>query len=357
MGSDADVYETAIARTGVFTDRSGARVELKERDLAEIASTYDPELGHANLILTHDGVLAHGWVDGLRLSDGVLYARLSQISDAIKELTRRGAVKYKSLYFDYNVVPGKKYLKHVAALGVDAPAIPGLGALEFSDAGKCEIIDFNEYKSSDKEEDMADEKTSPHVFEPPSGVQLSGDIVDALRKQGIEVRQPPAAQLSERERSMQEHINSLMAEIQKRDADAKAASALAFEEKKRVQLSECVRAGMITPAAAEKYSKLCVDESTLTAQIELIKENPHSSGFSEHRENVRDYYGDNRDIVAQYPELGAMLSNMPGSFKNMFSIDPDDMAMFKAAKKYVSEHAHEGMTFEKAFAILSGGGI
>jgi len=110
-------------------------VEFTPAMLAEVASTYNPKLHEAPIVIGHPKVddLAYGWIDQVAFADGALVATEKQVDPDFNELRRAGRLKKPSASFytpdaPNNPTPGKWHLRHVGFLGAVPPALKGLNA-------------------------------------------------------------------------------------------------------------------------------------------------------------------------------------------------------------------------------------
>lgn len=130
-----------IFKTGTHTDSQGRTKTWTEEDLERIVESYDPEQREAPLVLGHprDDAPAYGWVEALRRAGQELQARFKQVPEELRKAVEAGRYKYKSiaLYPD-------KSLRHVALLGAEQPAVPGLGSASFQGGESYETIEFQE---------------------------------------------------------------------------------------------------------------------------------------------------------------------------------------------------------------------
>jgi len=136
------VRRLTVLRAGAHTAHSGASVEFDEAAIAGMASTYDPAVHEAPLVVGHPTLdaPAYGWVRSLSADAGVLAAVPDQVAPAFAELVQAGRFKKISAAV---YLPGSRshplgpdaahpYLKHVGFLGATAPAVKGLRAVEFA---------------------------------------------------------------------------------------------------------------------------------------------------------------------------------------------------------------------------------
>ena len=201
-----------IARTGTFTDSAGRPQTFTERDLAAIASAYDPARRDAPLTFGHpasDSAPAFGWAE------------------------------------------------HVALLGAAQPAIDGLKAVEFKDGGDAITVDFA--AASGEGDSMNIEELQRQVG------QLTAQI-ETLRAENAELKKKAESHKQDKEK----------AEAAREDAEKKAGQAhadfAAYREKvegerREARVSELVKAGKVKPA--EKASILDF-AARLAAQTDTV---------------------------------------------------------------------------------------
>lgn len=139
-----------IFKPGKHTAMSGVALSFSESDLIATAKAYDPAKHEAPFTIGHpkDDLPAYAWVGALNYADG-LEAAPQQIDPAFAEMVERGAFKKISASFyapdsPSNPVPGVYYLRHVALLGAQAPAVKGLRNPSFAEAEQG-VIEFAEY--------------------------------------------------------------------------------------------------------------------------------------------------------------------------------------------------------------------
>ena len=128
--------------------------EFSEADLNGMAASYDPALREAPLTVGHpeNNLPAYGWVKGVaRNADGVLVMTPHQVEPQFAEMVQAGRFKKRSASFyppaaANNPTPGKWYLRHVAFLGAQPPAVAGLKDIQFStaDATADGAVSFSE---------------------------------------------------------------------------------------------------------------------------------------------------------------------------------------------------------------------
>jgi len=117
-----------IARTGVWTDMSGATVRIGPEELQAMAGT--PLADAADgvpLVFGHPkvGDPAYGWATALRVQGDRLLARFRAVPEAVAAAVRAGHYRHVS-----PAVTPQWRLVHVGLLGAAAPGIKGLQPLD-----------------------------------------------------------------------------------------------------------------------------------------------------------------------------------------------------------------------------------
>lgn len=128
-----------IFRTGRHISDAGETLVFLASDIVEIANGYAPHLREAPLTVGHpaDNLPAYGWVDSLVASaDGRLLMKAHKVQPAFSEAVRAGRFRKRSASFypprhPNNPTPGRWYLRHVAFLGAQQPAVAGLRDISF----------------------------------------------------------------------------------------------------------------------------------------------------------------------------------------------------------------------------------
>lgn len=140
-----------IFRAGRHMDDSGTAHNFTEAHLAEMASSYSPALREAPLTVGHpkDNLPAYGWVKSVQNTAGVLSINPHQVEPQFAEMVAAGRFKKRSASFyppsaPNNPTPGKWYLRHVAFLGAQPPAVAGLKDIQFSEDDAGGVVCFSE---------------------------------------------------------------------------------------------------------------------------------------------------------------------------------------------------------------------
>ncbi|MGQ0711643.1 MAG: hypothetical protein ACT4NV_18065 [Rhodoferax sp.] len=122
-----------IFRAGQHIDDSGTVHNFSPADVWCMAQSYDPALREAPLTIGHpqDNLPAYGWVKGLGLKGDTLTMDAHQVQPQFAEMVGKKLFKKRSASFyppqhPNNPKPGHWYLRHVAFLGAQPPAIAGL---------------------------------------------------------------------------------------------------------------------------------------------------------------------------------------------------------------------------------------
>lgn len=140
-----------IFRAGRHIDDAGAAHDFSEQDIADIAAGYSPATHEAPLCVGHpkNNLPAYGWVAGLGASAGLLKMDTHQVDAQFSEMVSHGRFKKRSASFYppghvKNPTPGKWYLRHVAFLGAQPPAVTGLKDIQFSEQEDAGAVCFSE---------------------------------------------------------------------------------------------------------------------------------------------------------------------------------------------------------------------
>lgn len=134
--------EQPIFKQGSVTSANGYEHEYTDRELDQLCRNYSLELHKAPVQIGHvDSTSpAFGWIEKLRYDRdrGVVMATVSYIDEAV-EIIRRKLYQFVSATFYPPNSPNHPrsghgfYLKSLALLGAQPPAIKGLPALDFCD--------------------------------------------------------------------------------------------------------------------------------------------------------------------------------------------------------------------------------
>lgn len=139
-----------IFRAGSHTDDTGTVHNFSAADVAAMVACYDPALREAPLTVGHPAhnLPAYGWVKGLAINGaGNLAMDTHQVEPQFAEMVDRKLFKKRSASFyppghAGNPKPGNWYLRHVAFLGAQPPAIAGLA--DFAEDDNSGTVNFSE---------------------------------------------------------------------------------------------------------------------------------------------------------------------------------------------------------------------
>lgn len=142
---------TEIFRSGTHIDDSGASHSFSDADLRDIAAGYDPTRREAPLTVGHPegDKPAYGFVRSLVVAGDRLAMNTADVEPQFAEMVRSRRFPKRSASFyppthPSNPTPGKWYLRHVAFLGAQPPAVAGLRDIaEFADDSDG-VINFSE---------------------------------------------------------------------------------------------------------------------------------------------------------------------------------------------------------------------
>ena len=153
-----------IFRAGRHVDDAGNAHNFSDADIAAIALSYQPALHEAALCVGHprSDLPAYGWVKGLSASGSLLKMDAHQVEPQFAEMVAAGRFKKRSSSFyppasPNNPTPGQWYLRHVAFLGAQPPAVTGLKDIQFAESDVDDAISFSEATITQKESTMDDE--------------------------------------------------------------------------------------------------------------------------------------------------------------------------------------------------------
>lgn len=203
-----------IFRAGRHTDDAGRVHEFSEADLDGMAASYSPQLREAPLCVGHpqDNLPAYGWVKSVgRNTQGVLTISTHSVEPQFAEMVaaRRFPKRSASFYppnSPNNPTPGKWYLRHVAFLGAQPPAIAGLKDIQFAahDEG---VVCFSETttptSTTTKEPTMTEEeiKALQAQLQAEKAARAAAETATAQARKDAEAAQQQAASFAEKARA------------------------------------------------------------------------------------------------------------------------------------------------------------
>lgn len=139
-----------IFRAGRHTDDAGVVHNFSAADVAGMVASYDPALREAPLTVGHPehNLPAYGWVKDLSVNAaGNLVMNAHQVQPQFAEMVDAKLFKKRSASFyppthSNNPKPGHWYLRHVAFLGAQPPAIAGLA--DFTEGDASGTVNFSD---------------------------------------------------------------------------------------------------------------------------------------------------------------------------------------------------------------------
>jgi len=159
-----------IFRAGTHIDDAGTSHSFSEADLAATAKAYDPTIREAPLCVGHpeSDKPAFGFVRALQLNaDGRLAMSTADVHPQFAEMVRERRFPKRSASFyppkhPNNPTPGTWYLRHVAFLGAQPPAVSGLRDIQFGD-DSAGLVNFSEAQPQQEPTMPATKKTAEEL--------------------------------------------------------------------------------------------------------------------------------------------------------------------------------------------------
>lgn len=251
-----------IFRAGTHIDDAGMAHHFSEADLAGMATSYDPALREAPLTVGHpkDNLPAYGWVKAVtRTPDGTLVITPHQVDPQFAEMVRAKRFKKRSASFyspqsPNNPTPGKWYLRHVAFLGAQPPAVAGLKDIQFAEADAVGTVNFSEATHSPHQENPMDKELQAQL---DAANQKAADEQAAREKAEKEAKaaKEQLAQFAEAARQQRHagHVSFAEAEVKSgrllpKDAGAAVAVLDLLADATPVEFAEGDTTRKVTPA-------------------------------------------------------------------------------------------------------------
>lgn len=238
-----------IFRPGRHIDDQGIAHHFSEADVDGMAASYNPALREAPLTVGHpkDNLPAYGWVKAVsRNAAGVLAIAPHNVEPQFAEMVAAKRFPKRSASFyppqaPNNPTPGKWYLRHVAFLGAQPPAIAGLKDIQFSEDDAGGAVSFSEIEPA------------------PSTPQESPSMTEAEIKA---MQEQLAAEKKAREKAEADAAES------KKKADTAQAETASFAERARADR----KAGFVSFAEAQVSAGrvLPKDQPMVVATLEAL---------------------------------------------------------------------------------------
>lgn len=267
-----------IFRPGKHTAASGVTLNFSEADLQAAVTAYDPAVHEAPIVVGHpkDNAPAYGWIGSLSFGEaGAMEAAPIQVDADFAEMVSAGRFKKRSASW---YVPGSAnhplagkpghdayYLRHVAFLGAQPPAVKGLkevafseedGTVEFSDSFTASITarlfrSVREWIISDKGVDAADKVVPDYLI---------GSLEEAAR---AESQQAPSV-------AYQEEDPMTIAELQAQVATLTAENATLKTQAAKVANFAEADASLKTREAAVAGAEAKITRAAVDARVDAI---------------------------------------------------------------------------------------
>jgi hypothetical protein len=219
-----------IFRAGQHTDDAGVVHNFSAADVAGMVAAYKPALREAPLTIGHpaDNLPAYGWVRGLAVNAaGNLAMDVHQVQPQFAEMVSNKLFKKRSASFyppghANNPSPDAWYLRHVAFLGAQPPAIAGLA--DFAAGSGEGAVNF-----SSGDEPAAAQAVAPATPPLQTPAAVAASLTPVLTQEQIQMNEDLKAQLEAAKTKQAETDAALLAA--KATGDAAAAQLAQFAEK------------------------------------------------------------------------------------------------------------------------------
>lgn len=254
-----------IFSAGTHTDDQGRRHTFTRAMLEEMAATYNRSLREAPLTVGHprDNLPAYGWVQRVFINEaGNLAIDPHQVDEAFAEMVRAGRFKKRSASFyppgaAHNPTPGKWYLRHVAFLGAQPPAVAGLKDIGFAAGDFAEALCFGQ--------ELPDTDLQPTSKELPMSEADKAEL-ERLRaeNQQLAAGKQAAEQAAEQARADAQKAQSEVKSYAEQAAAERQAGFVAFAEAQ-------IKAGRLLPR----------DKAVCVAALQTLAQTPADVSFSE----------------------------------------------------------------------------
>jgi len=273
-----------IFRAGRHIDDAGGVHEFSEADVAAMAAGYDPTLREAPLCVGHpqSDRPAYGWVAALTGDAGVLRMNSRQVEPRFAEMVADGRYKKRSAAFyspehPSNPRPGQWYLRHVAWLGAQPPAIAGLKDPQFAESDSPEgAICFSEAVTPHHQEKTMDEETKKRLEEADAAIAAAKQAKDAAEAEAKRAKEQ-LTQFAEQQRNERhvQHVAFCEAAVQgAKLRKNQAAAAVAVLD----QLGDAVAVEFSEGDATKKISPLEFVKGLITDRAPIVQFGEFAAG-------------------------------------------------------------------------------
>lgn len=254
-----------IFRAGTHTADNGTQHTFTAADVVGMVSAYDPAVHEAPLCVGHpqDNKPAYGWVKSLAVApSGTLVMDTHNIAPAFAEAVNSKAFKKRSASFyppnhPQNPKQGSWYLRHVAFLGAQPPAIKGLADFSEADSGAAEdgCINFSE-----------------PIFNPPPPKEETMEIEELKKKLAAaeadkaKLEADKAAEAAKAKASFDQ-----LAQFKEAQRNERIASFTSFCEKSNVKPTEKAAAVAVLAVLADMDAPVSFSEGNATKTVSPVE--------------------------------------------------------------------------------------
>ncbi|GJJ80621.1 hypothetical protein PcPA57_13410 [Pasteurella canis] len=318
----------AIMKLGTHTAMDGREISFTADMLNDIATSYDPQLSEAPIVIGHPKLTApsYGWVKQASIEGDTLYAHVGQVEAAFADAVNEGRYKKRSASIFLpdspgNPKPGHYYLNHIGFLGAAPPAVKGLGDVNFaaSDAENA----FAEF-SFDIESINHQPQENP-MDKTPEEIAAEKAAADKQREDDLKARE---AALKAREDK-----------VEKAEKAQKQAEKAALEQDAASFASEMVSKGKVLPA-----QKQALIEVLVASANQPISFSDGSQTVSKSSVDVI------KEIISQKPMDFSAKSNEEGEEQGAVDFS-DGASIASAASEYAAEQAQKGIVISMTDAV------
>lgn len=199
-----------IFRPGRHIDDQGNAHVFTPGDVADMAASYDPVVREAPLTVGHPehNRPAYGWVKGLAVEGERLVMQPGDVEPQFAEMVSQRRFPKRSASFyppshPNNPTPGRWYLRHVAFLGAQPPAIAGLKDLQFADddAGAISFSEAGDESGKPTEEDDQMDKELQAKLDAAEKAKSEAEARAVAAEQAKQDADAQLAQFAERQRT------------------------------------------------------------------------------------------------------------------------------------------------------------
>ena len=333
-----------IFKAGRHIDDAGVEHVFTDADVAGMAAAYNPAQREAPLCIGHpkDNKPAWGWVQALQTRAGSLLMDTRDVIPAFAELVNAKQYKKRSASFyppkhPNNPTPGKWYLRHVAFLGAQQPAVAGLA--DFSAADEVGTVNF-----SDGDGGATSTPPHPPMEEPP------------MPEQGNKAAAPAAATNDAALADVQTRLQAAEARAAAAERDATAAKEQLTQFSEAEEQRRTAEFTGFAEGLAQKAVLTPPEKSLAVAAMQALDAcSPveFSEGNTTRKESVLDWFKRRLQVAAPVVQFG---EHAPGSAGATVAIDAKtatDEAFDRAVRAHMRAHAITSYA-EAAQAVAAG---